>query len=187
MPLWPGKRDSRYWCLTKDGDVEAYAIYRRHYSAAKNPRPQIRQFVGPGESIVLISPAADALFVWRKFISDAGELGINCAVFRNEGPHLASLMILDAMIFAWEKWPGQRLYTYVEPSKVHSPNPGYCFICAGWRRCGRTAKGLRILEQLPFHSRRAGPERASADYNADRHQGGRDEHQAAACPKERGA
>jgi hypothetical protein len=30
---------------------------------------------------------ADALFVWRKFIDDSGQQGVNCAVFRNESRH----------------------------------------------------------------------------------------------------
>ena len=37
------------------------------------------------------------------------------------------MMILDAEPYAWDRWLGQRLYTYVAPRMVRSPNPGYCF------------------------------------------------------------
>ena len=67
-------------------------------------------------------------------------------VFRNEGPLLSSDLIREACGIAWERWPGERLFTHVNPSKVQSTNPGYCFLRAGWRRCGKTKGGLVILE-----------------------------------------
>lgn len=39
-------------------------------------------------------------------------------------------------------------YTYVNPEKVRSSNPGFCFLVAGWQRCGRTRSGLLILERV---------------------------------------
>lgn len=43
-----------------------------------------------------------------------------------------------------------RLFTYVEPGKIRSTNPGYCFKKAGWRACGRNKTGkLVLLERLP--------------------------------------
>jgi hypothetical protein len=96
--------------------------------------------------MVLLTIKCDALWVWRKFISMAGEQGVNNAVFRNEGAILSSILIRDACEWAWDKWPGQRLYTYVDPTKIKSTNPGYCFLQAGWHRCGMSQKGLIILE-----------------------------------------
>ncbi|MDQ3802518.1 MAG: hypothetical protein M3416_01485 [Acidobacteriota bacterium] len=96
----------------------------------------------------MLTPEADALFVWRKFISDDGQEGVNCAVFRNEGDRLSSDLILEAERWAWAKWPGERLYTYVNPRKVRSANPGYCFLKAGWRKSGESKKGLLIFEKL---------------------------------------
>jgi hypothetical protein len=87
------------------------------------------------------------MFGWRKFIDDSGQLGINCAVFRNEGPTLSSLLVRQADAIADHVWPGERHYTYVHPAKVRSANPGYNFLAAGWRRCGRTKGGLLILER----------------------------------------
>ncbi len=140
-----------HWFPVHDGDARARALYVRHYSARryKNGRPR-RCFVGPGEKLVLLTVPCNALFVWRKFISDDGQQGVNCAVFRNEGPVLSSMLIREACKWAWEKWPGERLYTYVNDTKVKSPNPGYCFKQAGWRVCGRNKSGkLTILELVP--------------------------------------
>ncbi len=137
-----------FWVISHDGEPEAFAMYRRHYSA-KNPRPKIRQFVGPGQKLVLIGLLCPALFAWRKFIDDSGQQGVNCSVFRNESQHRSSDMIREATQFAWEEWPGERLYTLVNPRKVRSTNPGYCFLMAGWRKCGWTKAGLLILEKIP--------------------------------------
>jgi hypothetical protein len=104
--------------------------------------------VGPGEKIVLLTVDCDALFIWRKFIDKSGQTGINCAVFHNEGELLSSELIREAAQIAWQRWPGQRLYTYVNSSKVKSVNPGYCFKMAGWNICGKTKSGLVILEKL---------------------------------------
>jgi hypothetical protein len=96
--------------------------------------------------MVLLGFLCDALFVWRKFIDDSGQNGVNCAVFRNESQHRSSDMIREAMTWAWQRWPGERLYTTVDPRKIRSTNPGYCFLMAGWRKCGTTKGGLLILE-----------------------------------------
>jgi len=99
---------------------------------------------------VLVTPDCDALFVWRKFISGDGQTGVNCAVFRNEGPIKSSVLIWEACRLAWQRWPGERLYTYVNPRKIRSTNPGCCFLKAGWRKCGITKKNkLLILECIP--------------------------------------
>ena len=58
-------------------------------------------------------------------------------------------MILDAERYAWSRWLGERLYTYVAPWAIRSSNPGYCFQVAGWSRCRTTARGLVELEKLP--------------------------------------
>ena len=101
---------------------------------------------------MLLTSDCRALFVWRRFI-ELGQTqprGIYCAVFRREGgPHLASDMILQAERWAWERWPGQRLYTHVNPRRIQSPNPGYCFKMAGWSVCRRTTKGWPELEKRP--------------------------------------
>jgi len=139
------------WIPVKDGDDRARGIYLRHYSARKYRDGRLRRlFVGPGEKIVLLTIECDALFIWRKFISDDNQEGVNCAVFRNEGTKLSSDLILEAEELAWNRWPGERLYTYINDGKVKSSNPGYCFKCAGWQVFGRNKSGkLTILEKLP--------------------------------------
>lgn len=140
------------WYSIKDGDARGYDLMTRHYTFrqyADNRRsdPGYRNrhlFVGPGEKVVLMTPDCKALFVWRKFIDDSGQEGINCAVFRNEGPYRSSDLIKMAMAIAWEKWPGERLYTYVDPKQVESGLPGYCFFCARWRMLTEKVDGKKI-------------------------------------------
>lgn len=139
------------WLMVRDGNPTAAALYDRHYS--RNPGAQgDPRVAGPGEKLVLLTPCARALFVWRWFRSkdpSAGPLDVNCAIFRNEGAGLASDLILAAEPLAWAKWGPQRLYTYVNPKRVRSANPGYCFKRAGWRVCGVTkTRKLLILEKL---------------------------------------
>ena len=137
------------WVKTKDGDPGVLSLYSRHYSRGTHAR-KTTQFVGPGEHMVLRTIDGLAFFVWRKFINqDHRQHGVNCAAFRNEGPRLSSGLIHAACALAWARWPGMRLYTYVNAARVRSKNPGYCFIAAGWARCGRSKKGLHIFERLP--------------------------------------
>jgi hypothetical protein len=136
----------RPWILIRDGNPSGMSIFKRHYTARATRR--VFQFVGPGEKMVLITPDAKALFVWRKFISDAGELGVNCAVFRNEGSSegVSSALIVAAKDWAWQRWPNQRLYTYVDPSKVrHKRDPGRCFMKAGFVRCNYQTKDGKLV------------------------------------------
>lgn len=136
------------WIAVSDGDARARALFLRHYSARHYRDGRRRSlFVGPGEKMVLLSLECDALFVWRKFISGDGQQGVNCAVFRNEGPRLSSDLIREACELARVRWPRERFYTYVDPRKIRSKNPGTCFVKAGWTRCGVTKGGLVILEQ----------------------------------------
>ena len=137
------------WVRVKDGDDRARALYRCHYShrAYKDGRNPM-QFVGPGEHIVLLTPDCKALFIWRKFKDDSGQVGVNCACFRNEGRRLSSELILEAEDWAWHRWSTERLYTFVNPDRIRSTNPGFCFLSAGWRKCGYTRGGLVVLEKV---------------------------------------
>ena len=143
-----------HWIGIHDGDPRAVTLYRRHYSAPRLGRLRYhanqRKFCGPGAHMVLLTSDGLGLFVWRlNLIRQDGQLGMECSVFRNEGPLRSSDLILEAEELAWCRWPGQRLFTYVWPAKVKSINPGYCFKCAGWRQCGRNKDGrLIILEKL---------------------------------------
>ena len=140
------------WIEVRDGDDTVRSVFDRHYSRRRyaDGRSPIL-FVGPGEKMVLRTADARAIFVWRRFIEihRTEPVGINCAVFRNEGHKLSSELINRACDLAWERWPGKRLYTYVDPDKIGSPNPGFCFKAAGWRKCGISKGKLVILERMP--------------------------------------
>ena len=150
--LFPGQ----HWYAVRDGDPRAAGLYERHYSCvnlAKRKRTGDKRICGPGAHMVLLTVNCDALFVWRKanFPDGAGQTGVYCVVFRNESTGLlSSALILEAEQLAWQRWPGERLFTYVDPGKVRSVNPGACFKFAGWRLCGETkVNKLLILEKLP--------------------------------------
>jgi hypothetical protein len=145
-------RSDAHWYLTKDGDASCLALYERHYSARRYADGRKRrQCVGPGEVIFLRTGDADAAFVWRRYRDKTipKQAGVECAFFRNEGQVLSSDLIRQADAIADHCWPGMRHYTKVNPRKVRSSNPGFCFMAAGWRRCGITKGGLLILEREP--------------------------------------
>lgn len=144
------------WVEVRDGDPTALLLMSRHYTARRAraaAAESVPLILGPGEKLVLVTPCGRALFGWRRFIDHADDgsgrrqTGINCAVFRNEGAGLSSWLIRAACVHALERWPLElRVYTYVDPERVASPNPGWCFMRAGWQACGLTRGGLRILE-----------------------------------------
>ena len=149
--------NAEYWYPANKFDARAVGLYRRHYSATTHRHGLridhlSRGIAPPGEDMILLTLDCKALFGWIKqqFRKDK-QIGVNCFVFRNEGNILSSDLITEAMTLAKERWPGERLFTFVDPLKVKSSNPGYCFIQAGWRKCGRTKGGLLILDY--FHVR----------------------------------
>lgn len=142
------------WFEVRDGDERLRPFFERHYSARlKKSRhyKNWRRICPPGEHLILLTPKCDALFGWvKEQIRNDGQEGVNCFVFRNESDTLSSELIREAVELAWQKWPQKRLFTYVNPDKIASTNPGYCFIQAGWKRLdGVTPKGLILLELLP--------------------------------------
>lgn len=144
---------SLHWCETKTSDPTALAIFMRHYSCRRWRRRDLggnhSRFIGPGECMVLVSHCGRALFAWRRELYRLDEQrGVNCSVFRNEGAGLSSDLIREASELAFRRWPGERLLTFVNAEKIRSSNPGFCFIAAGWRRCGFSKGGLVILEML---------------------------------------
>ena len=142
------------WVPIKDGDPAAWAVFQRHYSRRIGNRRGL--WVGPGNRMVLALNDYSAIWVWRRFLErgQSHPRGVLCAVFRREEQctALASDLIESAMSLAWERWPGERLYTYVNPRAIQSTNPGYCFQVAGWRKCRQTSKGLIELEIYPTWS-----------------------------------
>lgn len=157
-----------HWLAVRDGDPRVAAMYTRHYSYRpyKDNRRVLRRqqnFAGMGEKIVLLTSSGDAAYVWRK-CSPTPEMvekyrwqaGVVCAFFRNEGPVRSSDLIREAVEIAWRRWPGERLFTFVEDAKVATSEQhgrataGWCYRKAGWKPAGRNADGrLTILEIRP--------------------------------------
>lgn len=110
--------------------------------------------------MTLVTAAGDALFAWQRTMwighSDPAPWfgGVMCTVFRNESSHRSSDLIREAVVLAAHRWPNERLYTTVNPGKVASSNPGYCFKMAGWKRCAETLGGLVVLEFVRSEARR---------------------------------
>lgn len=158
-----------HWYATLDTDPRAQALYKRHYSVKNRRTWWPMGFMPAGDDMVLLTLDCAALFVWKAHRVedvrhphstgyDDGQRGINCTVFRNEGPILSSELVAEADALAWQRWPGERLYTYVDGAKTsrrrsrHS-QPGKCFLAAGWRVCGQNKDGrLTILERLPIEA-----------------------------------
>jgi len=75
-----------------------------------------------------------------------------CSAFRNESPHLSSLMIIDALAATRSVWdpPELGMVTFVDPTKTRKKrDPGRCFRKAGFRHVGETKGGLVALQLLP--------------------------------------
>jgi hypothetical protein len=148
------------WVEMKDGDESCRTIFDRHYSRrvyADGRKP--KQFVGPGRKKVLMLADGGGLFAWRQHISDDGQRGVNCAIFRREAgcDALASVLIRQAVCIAREKWwPVERFYTYIDPRKVPPtmfrgyPVWGWCFYKAGWKydRIGKGGKHVLYLPEV---------------------------------------
>ena len=130
-------------------DGEMSLLADRHYSRRT---PGARQFLYSGRKLVLRDAFGLVLFGWvfpdPKYRMDRQE-GYNCAIFRNESARRSSEIILEAEELAFAKWGKARCYTYVDPSKILSPNPGYCFKCAGWKKVRPAASGKILLEKMP--------------------------------------
>jgi hypothetical protein len=94
----------------------------------------------------------DAAFIWLHNTAERfdHQEGICCTLFRNEGPYRASDLIREAEQLAWVRWPGARLFTYVDARQVPTEVAGYCFRRAGWKRTGKSQTGLLLFEK---HSR----------------------------------
>jgi hypothetical protein len=146
------------WLSVSDKDARVRGLYSRHYSAAFNankPRQQTNRragrsggVAGMGDYLALITVDCLALFIWKRppdGINLGRQAGVVCSVFRNESLVLSSDLIREACVFAWQRWPGERLYTYVADTKIRSTNPGYCFKQAGWRMCGRNGLSIGFL------------------------------------------
>ncbi len=120
-------------------------LANRHYSR-KRPANAVGS---PARSLVLRDFAGTVAFVWtwpRDGYRRDGQTGANCEMFRNESGWRSSDLIIAAEAWVRHAWPGVgRCFTYVDATRVRSPNPGYCFLRAGWHRVGRSRSGKILL------------------------------------------
>lgn len=143
LPFWEGLVKTTHF------DPEMAALADRHYSRRTIGA---RQFCYSGRKLVLRNTEGTVLFVWMwpdddKRMDD--QTGYSNAIFRNESKRRSSDIILEAEGHAIQKWGPNRFYTYVDPGKIASPNPGYCFKMAGYKfvRVSKGGKHLLVKEQ----------------------------------------
>lgn len=141
------------WRRVTKFDPRAVAIADRHYSRRKVGS---KQFMPPGETIVLLSDDDRAVWGWWRPHPRSGLKSMNgldgwtCTIFRNEGSAQSSVLVLWAEAFLLnvaDSIGPDGLLTYVWDKKIASVNPGYCFKVAGWRTLGRSADNRKTLLQ----------------------------------------
>lgn len=135
------------WSLSNRADPRALRLADVHYNRQKPGSPQ---FVPPGRCLVLLTPAADALWVtswpFAEYVRHRWPGAWVNSLFRNESPVLASELIREAV--AVSRWfygepPALGLVTFVDAGKVrHKRDPGRCYKHAGFERDGQTEGGL---------------------------------------------
>lgn len=135
----------------RDADARAFGLYMRHYSSkkgrAKHPHKRWglngRRFIGSGEHLLLLTVDGRAVFGWRRQdLRLDQQTGIECCIFRNEGVERSSDLIREADAMAFERWPGRRHFTFVNPREIRSTNPGF----ASWQLGGRASSSARRVD-----------------------------------------
>lgn len=121
------------WLLRDKADPAANELADRHYS---RQTPGSGQVGPPGFKCVLVTPCERALWLTHYTLKpDDGLDAFRCSIFRNEGAGLSSELIRAAMETTERiltRRPPDGWVTWVDERRVESPNPGYCFKCAGW-------------------------------------------------------
>jgi hypothetical protein len=142
------------WTLSHKFDRRALPLADRHYNRRKVGSPQ---FVPPGRAVVLLTLAADALWVtswpFAQYVRHAWPGAWVCSAFRNESNHLASELIREALAATRHVFgdpPALGMVTFVDRRKVRGKRHfGYCYRKAGFEDVGFTKGGLLALQLLP--------------------------------------
>jgi hypothetical protein len=145
------------WARVTKFDPRAAALADRHYT---RQTPGSDQFMPSGRTIVLLTD--DALAVWGTHWAVGGGVlwsthdwprAWNCSIFRNEGPHLSSDLIREAVAATRALWgdpTDEGFITFVDRDKVRPKrDPGRCFLRAGFRFVGYTRSGKVALQLAP--------------------------------------
>lgn len=126
------------WQVRNRNDRVIVDLADRHYS---RQTPGSKQMGAPAMSLAFVTPCERAAWLSQWTLHpDDGLVALRCAFFRNEGAGLSSTLISEAMRLTEEIWPPGEIavyprdgwVTWIEPAKIASPNPGYCFKVAGW-------------------------------------------------------
>lgn len=145
-----------YWQVAHRATKAACLIADRHYNRQKIGSPQ---FVPPGRCLVLMTPEADALWVtswpFAEYVKHAWAGAWVNSTFRNESPHLSSLMIREAVgITRWyfgDPPEPHGMISFIDSSKVRRKrDPGRCYLRAGWKRVEDSKGGLITMQLLPY-------------------------------------
>ena len=156
-----------HWIEVSKCNKQARRMADRHYSFqgyhSRGAGPEVGP---PGQKIVLLTSDCLALWgshrpaPWAGVRRADGWQGHSCFIFRNEGYKLAlsSELIREAVGITVRRWGVAAFLTYVGVEHVLSPNPGFCFLRAGFRPAGYTlSKKLGRLRRLVM-----APEQATA-------------------------
>ena len=148
------------WIVTHKFDPRCAKLADGHYSRRTVGSPQ---FMPPGETLILVTEAADACWGWWRPHPRSGIVAMNgldgwtCTLFRNTGPIPSSELVLEAEAILRDSGRGcgpSGLLTYVFDAKVRSTNPGWCYKVAGWLQHPtkpRSADNRKTLIWKPWH------------------------------------
>ena len=141
-----------HWRLSHRADPLVRVIADQHYNRQKIGSPQ---FVPPGRCLVLGTDTAFWITSWpfAEFVRHAWAGAMVCSAFRNEGDVLSSILIVEALAatrWKYPELPELGMVTFVNAAKVREKrDPGYCFLRAGFKPCGKTKGGLHAFQILP--------------------------------------
>ncbi len=141
------------WQVSHRADRVAVALADRHYNRQHVGSPQ---FVPPGRNLCFVTN--DGLAVWTtswpfaEYVKHEWAGAWVNSIFRNEGPHLSSELIREAIAASRWTWqpPELGIVTFVDAGKVrHKRDPGRCYRKAGFHHVGFTKGGLHAFQLLP--------------------------------------
>jgi hypothetical protein len=142
------------WTRSHRRDPRALELADRHYSRQK---PGTDQFVKAGSCAVFIAETGLGNALWvtsvQQYVKHAWPGAWECALFRNEGAGLSSVLIREAIAATRAHYgepPSTGMITFVNPMRVkRKRDPGRCFIRAGFEPIACTLSRLLVLQMTP--------------------------------------